>query len=151
MCISMWRLYEYNKGAQCLTKWTEQDTKLLKEYIYIYTTVYPFTIGKMQNDSWKLYLWNSPTLGMVWSLISHVDQPPLPNKLSSICHKKLSEKGLSILYGGHYSFATLGNHVGVYAPSIVVRTCRYWIWQKRLYDRIGQWVEALYKIWNVVS
>ena len=27
----------------------------------------------------------------------------------------------------------------------------YRIWQKRLYGRIGQWFEALYKTWNVVS
>ena len=24
----MWRLCEYNEGAQCLSKWTERDTKL---------------------------------------------------------------------------------------------------------------------------
>ena len=27
----------------------------------------------------------------------------------------------------------------------------YWIWPKEFYDRIGQWVEALHKNWDVVS
>ena len=148
MCTSIWRLCEYNKSAQYLTKWTEQDAKLRKEYIY--RSVYPFIIEKMKNHYWKMYLWNSPTLGMIWSLTPHVEHP-IPNKLSSICQKKLLEKGPSILYGGHYALAPLENHVGVYAPSIFAKKCRYWIWQKRLYDRIGQWVEALYKTWNVVS
>ena len=29
--ISMGRICEYNESAQCLTKWTEEDTKLLEE------------------------------------------------------------------------------------------------------------------------
>ena len=46
-------------------------------------------------------------------------------KLSLIYHEKLLEKDPSILYGGrHYPLATLGNHVGVYAPSIFARKCR---------------------------
>ena len=148
MRTSIWRLCEYNKSAQYLTKWTEQDAKLWKEYIE--RNVYPFMIEKMKNYYWKLYSSNSPTLGMIWSLISHVEHR-ISNKLSSICQKKLLEKGPSILYGGYYAIAPLENHVGVYAPSIFAKRCRCWIWQKRLYDRIGQWLETLYKIWNVVS
>ena len=127
----------------------------------MHTSVYPFMIGKMKNDYWKINLWNSLTLGMIWSLIPHAEHPapapplptnpqppPPPNKLSFICQKKLLEKGP---YRGQYALAPLENHVGIYIPSIFARKCRYWIWQKRLFDRIGQWVEALYKIWNVVS
>ena len=29
--IYIWKLCESNESAQCLTKWKEQDTKLLKE------------------------------------------------------------------------------------------------------------------------
>ena len=71
---------------------------------------------------------------------------PIPNKLSPIW-----QKGPSILYGGHYPLAPLENHVGIYAPSVFAWKRKYWIWQKRLHDRIGQWVEALYKTWNVAS
>ena len=82
-------------------------------------------IGKMENDYWKMYLWNSPTIGMIWSLILHVEHPPspiLPNKLSPIiCHKKLLEKGPSIFYGERYALAPLEHHVRVYAPSIFAR------------------------------
>ena len=67
-------------------------------------------------------LWNSPALGMIWSLIPHEEQPPnrfAQKKLPSICNEKLLEKGPSIVYGeGHYALAQLKNHVGVYAPSI---------------------------------
>ena len=55
-------------------------------------------------------------------LILHVEQPP--NKLSAICHEKLLKKGPSILYGGHYALALLGNRVGVYTPSMFARKCR---------------------------
>ena len=45
--------------------------------------------------------------------------------LSPICHEKLSEKDLSILYGmRHYALAPLENHVGLYDPSIFARKSR---------------------------
>ena len=43
-------------------------------------------------DYWKMHLWNSPTLGMIWSLIPHVEQPikkkKKEKKLSPIFHEK---------------------------------------------------------------
>ena len=49
-----------------------------------------------------MYLLNSPTIAMIWSLIPHVEQNPNKfdqKELYPICHEKLLEKGLSILYG----------------------------------------------------
>ena len=56
--------------------------------------------------------------------------------------------------GGHYALVSLENHV--YAASIFARNYRLKLvkirnLQKRLYGRIGQWVEALHKTWNVVT
>ena len=83
---------------------------------------------------------------MISSLIFHVLQ--LPNILYPICHEKLLKKGPSILYGGHYALAPLENHVGIYAPSILLKKCRQLVnilnLARRLYDKIGQWVEVLY-------
>ena len=39
---------------------------------------------------WKMHLWNFPTLGMIWSLIPHVEQPPKicpPSAMKSIYKK----------------------------------------------------------------
>ena len=52
--------------------------------------------------------------------------------------------------GGYYALAPLENHLGVYAPLICARKCGLKLvnilnWLKGLYDRIGQWVEALCK------
>ena len=49
-----------------------------------------------------MYVWNSPALGMTWLLIPHLEQSA--NKfdqksLSPICHEKLLDEVLSILYG----------------------------------------------------
>ena len=47
-------------------------------------------------------LWNFWTLAMIWSLISHVEQPLnkfAQKNLSPIWHKILLEKGPIILYG----------------------------------------------------
>ena len=46
--------------------------------------------------------------------------------------------------------------MGVYVPSIFERKSRLRFVNilnlaKKLYARIGQWVEALYKAWNVVD
>ena len=54
------------------------------------------------------------------------------------------ENGILILIGGHYALAPLENDVGVYSPFIFARKGRlnlltYSIWQKRFYNRIGQW------------
>ena len=35
-------------------------------------------------DYWKMHLWNSPTLGMIWLLIPHVERPPKNCPLSSM-------------------------------------------------------------------
>ena len=48
-----------------------------------------------------MHSWNSLVLGVIWSLIPHVEQPS--NKFAKkylfpICHEKLLEKGPSILY-----------------------------------------------------
>ena len=66
--------------------------------------------SRFLND-WKMHLWNSPSLGMIWLLIPYVEQLSLPlhklsplkklkkkKKMSPICHVKLSEKGPSMPY-----------------------------------------------------
>ena len=60
------------------------------------------------------------------------------------CRTAPSKMVSSYLLEGHYALAPLENHVGVYAPFIFARKGRlnlltYSIWQKRFYDRIGQW------------
>ena len=52
---------------------------------------------------------------MIWLSMPHVEQPTR-NKLSSICHEKLLEKDLSVLYGVHYAIAPLENYVGYMLP-----------------------------------
>ena len=47
-----------------------------------------------------MYLSNSPALGMIRSLLPHVEQPL--NKLSPICHEKLLEKVPPYFMGGHH-------------------------------------------------
>ena len=44
--------------------------------------------------------------------------------IAPICHEKLLQKGLSILYGEYYVLTPLENRVGVYAPSVFARKCR---------------------------
>ena len=65
--------------------------------------------------------------GSFWRT-AYVEQHPnkfSQKSLSPICHKKLFEKGLSILCGDrHYPLAPLENDVGAYAPSIFTRECR---------------------------
>ena len=73
--------------------------------------------------------------------------------MSTICQEKLLEKDPTLLYEGrHYPLATLENHKGLlYAPLVFARKCRLKLvniiefGKKGLYDRIGQWSEALYK------
>ena len=63
-------------------------------------------IKKIKHDYWKMYFWNFSALGMILSLIPHLEQPrrliPLPPPKKAffpIYHKKLSEKDPSIFYG----------------------------------------------------
>ena len=76
-----------------------------------------------------------PKFGLLSSWITgachytrHIEQShskSSPKSLSPICHEKLSEKYLSILFGAtHCSFTPLENHVGVYAPSILANKSR---------------------------
>ena len=71
-------------------------------YPFIYVKI--FSLEKIFSDVqfldyWKVHLSNSLILGVIWSLIPHVEQHPpisLQNEISSpICHEKLFlEKGL---------------------------------------------------------
>ena len=112
-----------------------------------------------KNEKWSLknVFVKLPCLWYNLIIIPHVEQPP--NKLLPICHEKFFEKVPSLLYAGYYAFDPLENHAGVHAPAIFARKCRLRLVNilnlakrlYRLYDRIGQWVEVLYKTCNVVS
>ena len=62
-------------------------------------SVYPFMIGKNFKiyiqflDYWKMHLWNSPTLGMIWSLIHQYRIVP------KIC-KSIPKKVPPCFFGG---------------------------------------------------
>ena len=59
------------------------------DWAELYLQVYiPSQLGKIFRytvlNYWEMYLWNSTTFGKIWSLISHVEQPPsinLPPKI----------------------------------------------------------------------
>ena len=57
---------------------------------------------------WNMHFWNSPTFGMIWSWMPHLEQPSPPHKfspknLSPISYKNIFlEKGLPIHYWGRH-------------------------------------------------
>ena len=111
----------------------------------LYSSVYPFMIGKMKNAYWIICLWNSAALGMIWSLIPLNNSTPPQKKnfahlkLSPICHEKLLRKSSPVL-GVYYSLAPLGIYIycgGICSLNIsgVVQTkacLKNWIWQKKI-------------------
>ena len=91
--------------------------------------------SRFLND-WKMHLWNSPSLGMIWLLIPYVEQLSLPlHKLSPLKNLKKEKKNVShlpckafrkrsfhALSERHYALGSLGNYWGVCAP--------YTFWRK---------------------
>ena len=124
--------------------------------------------SRFLND-WKMHLWNSPSLGMIWLLIPYVEQLSLPlHKLSPlkklkkkkkimspICHVKLSEKGPSMPYRRdtmplvHWEIIW-GYALPTYFGESGLKLVNGLNCQKRLSEKIGKKVEAFYKNWNVV-
>ena len=66
-------------------------------------------------DYWKMHLWKSPTLGMIWSLVPQAEQPPKICPPSAM--KSFIKSSLHVFGGRNYALAPLENYVGVYAPS----------------------------------
>ena len=111
----------------------------------LYSSVYPFMIGKMKNAYWIICLWNSAALGMIWSLIPLNNSTPpkkkfCPPKIVSYLPWKTFKKKFP-RFGGVLLSCSTGD-IYIYCGGIcslniseVVQTkacLKNWIWQKKI-------------------
>ena len=144
MLHNLWKLLTINLKDKSLHNSIDWSGFHLQVYIQPWLgKTFRFTVFRLLEK----HLWNSSILGMIWSLIPHVEQQPPHKFAQKVCFPICCEK--------HF-FRKVFPHTVDTMPLLLSKVMWGYvlpnlIWQKwRLYDRICQLVETYCKNLNVL-